>query len=276
MAAFLRPAGLDEALALLAADPDLRPLAGATDLYAGPGAPDTRPLLDLTGIAALRGIDRSADGIRIGALTTWAEVQRAGLPPVCAALVAAGRDLGSPQVQNTATVAGNLCNASPAADGTVALLALDAEVEVAGPEGARRVPVAGFVTGPRRVALGPGELVVALQLPPRRGRSAFVKLGARRHLVISIAMVAARLATDSRGRIAEAAVAVGACSPVARRQPRLEAALCGLAPSAAATAVDPGLFDGLGPIDDIRAPAAYRADAVPVLVRRALADCLEG
>lgn len=277
MSAYLRPETLADAVAALAAEPGLRVLAGGTDLYPAAGPSAARlPMLDLGGIAALRGVSTGPEGVRIGALATWTQVQRAGLPEVYAALVQAGREVGSPQIQNVATLVGNICNASPAADGTVALLALDAVVEITGPEGARRLPLAAFVTGVRQVALGPGEIVTALHLPPLAGRSAFVKLGARRYLVISIAMVAARLALGADGRVAAVAVAVGACSPVARRQPVLEAALVGLAPSQLADAVQADLLQGLTPISDVRAEAAYRDAAVPVLVRRALAACLEG
>lgn len=275
MTAYLRPRTLSDACALLAADPALKLLAGGTDVY--PALGDRLPgLLDLTGIAALRGVTRGPDGVRIGALATWTEVQRAGLPPGYAALIQAGREVGSPQIQNAATVVGNICNASPAADGTVALLALDAQVRIAGPGGERQVPLAEFVTGVRQVALAPGEIVTALHLPPAAGRSAFVKLGARKYLVISIAMVAARVALGADGRVTQAALAVGACSPVARRLPELEAALIGLMPEALPGAVRPALIRGLAPIGDVRAPAAYRHDAVPVLLRRALTACLEG
>jgi CO/xanthine dehydrogenase FAD-binding subunit len=277
VSAYFRPHSLSEAVALLAAHPGLKVLAGGTDLY--PAAADRAPhmpVLDLAGIAALRGIERQGDGLRIGALATWTDVQRTGLGPAHAALVQAGREVGSPQIQNVATVVGNICNASPAADGTVALLALDAQVLIAGPAGSRRVPLADFVTGVRRVALAPGEVVSGLYLPPAAGRSAFLKLGARKYLVISVVMVAARLVLGPDGRVAQAALAVGACAPVARRLPRLEAALIGLDPAAIPGAVRPELVEGLAPIRDVRADAAYRHDAVPVLLRRALAACLEG
>lgn len=277
MSAYFRPSTVKDALALLGANPDLRVLAGGTDLYPSAGADAPRlPMLDLAGLSALRGVTRGPEGLRIGALATWTDLQRAGLGAEHAALVQAGREVGSPQIQNAATVVGNICNASPAADGTVALLALDAQVRIAGPAGERQMPLAEFVTGVRRVALAPGEIVTALHLPPARGRSAFLKLGARKYLVISIAMVAARLALGSDGRVAEAALAVGACSPVARRLPKLEAALVGLAAGEIAAAVTPELVEGLAPISDVRAEAGYRADAVPVLLRRALAACLEG
>jgi CO/xanthine dehydrogenase FAD-binding subunit len=274
---YLQPQTLDAAIEALRRDPGLRIIAGGTDVYPSLGGAVARtPLLDLTGIADLKGVTFGADEIRIGALASWTEVQRAGLPPAFQALVQAGREVGSPQIQNAGTVVGNICNASPAADGTVALLALGALVEVAGPSGVRRVPLGDFVTGVRRVALAPGEIVTAVTLPMLRGRSAFQKLGARRYLVISIAMVAAHVETGSDGRISRAAVAVGSCSPVALRLHALEARLTGLRANDLGTALRATDFDALAPIDDVRAAAAYRHAAVPVLARRALMACMEG
>ena len=277
MSTYLQPESVEEAIAALVARPELRVLAGGTDVYPSLGENVARAaLLDITGIAALRGVRQDGDGLRIGALASWTDVQRADLPPGYRALQEAGREVGSPQIQNAATVVGNLCNASPAADGTVALMALDAEVRIDGPAGARTVPVADFVTGVRQVALGPGEIVTGLHLPPAPGRSHFRKLGARKYLVISIAMVAVQVEADEAGRIARAAVAVGSCSPVARRQPALEAALVGARRGDLADAVRPDLIEGLAPITDVRADARYRSEAAPILVRRALHACLDG
>jgi CO/xanthine dehydrogenase FAD-binding subunit len=186
----------------------------------------------------------------------------------------AAREVGGRQIQNAGTLAGNLCNASPAADGVPPLLALDAEIELAGASGARRLPLASFITGNRRTALAPGELMVAIHIakPEHEARSAFVKLGARRYLVISIAMAAATLEIDG-GRIAAARIAVGACSAVAQRLPRLEAALLG-APvdQRLGNLVDEAQLAPLTPIDDVRGSAAYRRDAVVTLLRRLLAS----
>jgi len=277
VARYLRPRTLTEAVAALQANACMRILAGGTDVYPalGDAAPHT-DLLDIAGLTALRGVAAGPGGVRIGALATWTDVQRADLGPAFRALQEAGREVGSPQIQNVGTVAGNVCNASPAADGTAALMALRAEVEIAGPGGSRRAALSDFVTGVRCVALEPGEIVVALHLPPLAGRSAFVKLGARRYLVISIAMVAAHVEQDAQGRIARASVAVGSCSPVARRLSALEAALVGAGAGDLAQAVRPELIEGLAPITDVRADAAYRDGAVPVLVRRALARCMTG
>jgi len=279
MPAFLRPTTIPEALTALAGAPGLRIVAGGTDVYPMLGAAVARvPLMDITGIDALRGVSLTAHNLRIGGLASWTDVQRAGLPPVYAALMQAGREVGSPQIQNAGTVAGNICNASPAADGTVALLALDAVVEIAGPDGTRQMPLAEFVTGVRKVALGPGEFVVAVHVPHPAGvtaRSDFMKLGARRYLVISIAMVASVVECGPDGRIVRAAVAVGACSPVAQRLVGLEARLVGLGRGDIAGALNPDDFAALAPIGDVRAEAAYRSAAVPVLVRRSLERCVE-
>jgi len=274
--AFLRPKTIPEALAALQCVPGLRIVAGGTDVYPALGETVLRAsLMDIAAIDALRGVSLSGAGLRIGALASWSDVQHAELPPGYNALQQAGREVGSPQIQNAGTVVGNICNASPAADGTVALLALDAEVEIAGPQGGRRMALTDFVTGVRRIALEAGEFVVAVHVPLPEGRSQFLKLGARRYLVISIAMVAALLDRGADGRIRRAAVAVGACSPVAQRLPTLEARLLGLRRDDIAGAIRPEDTVGLAPISDVRADAAYRAAAVPVLLRRCLERCLE-
>lgn len=277
MSSYHRPQTLSEAVAALADAPKLKVIAGGTDVYPALGQAAARAhFLDITGIAELRGVHLGPQGLQIGALATWSDVTRATLPAGFRALQGAGREVGSIQIQNAGTVVGNVVNASPAADGTVALMALDAVVRIAGPGGERQVPLAEFVQGVRKVALTPGELVIGLHLPVARGRSAFLKLGARKYLVISIAMVAAHVELGADGAIVRAAVAVGACSPVARRLPALEAALIGARAQDLAQALRPDLIEGLSPISDVRASADYRADAVPVLIRRALHAAMEG
>ncbi|MFO1141448.1 MAG: FAD binding domain-containing protein [Amaricoccus sp.] len=268
-----RPVKLADAVALLARGPRTL-LAGGTDLYPATQASTLDgAVLDLSGMPELAGIRSSSGGLRIGACTTWSEVRDAPLPPACDALRQAAAEIGGRQIQNAATVGGNLCNASPAADGVPPLLALDAEVELASPEGSRRLPLAAFLRGPRRTDRGPREILTAVLVPEAAlaGRSAFAKLGARRHLVISIAMVAVRLVVD-RGRITQAALAVGACGPVATRLAAPEAALIGAAADTtlADRIEDAAVAATLAPIDDIRADAGYRAAAAAELVRRTL------
>lgn len=269
MAVYLRPSRLEDALSAL-----VRPhtvLAGGTDFYpARVGRTIDEDVLDIGGIDVLRGITAGAAGWRLGATTTWSELMEADLPPLFDGLMQAAREVGGRQIQNAGTLAGNICNASPAADGVPALLALEAEVEIAGST-TRRLPLRQFITGVRRTALAPGELVVALHVPrPRHdAESAFVKLGARRYLVISIAMAAATL-EFAGGRVAAARVAVGACSPVAERLPALEQALIGMTRDRLADHVDAAQLAPLSPIDDVRGSASYRHDAVLTLLRRLL------
>ncbi|MDH3265313.1 MAG: FAD binding domain-containing protein, partial [Paracoccaceae bacterium] len=211
-----------------------------------------------------------------GAAASWTEIARADLPPAFDGLKAAAREVGSAQIQNSGTLGGNLCNASPAADGLPCLLTLDAEVELVSARGSRLMPLSGFVTGPRRTALEPGEILAAVNVPRASGagQGSFVKLGARRYLVISIAMAAARVEAEG-GRILRAALSVGACSPVAVRLPALEAALAGASVAEAVARVVPGLVaPALAPISDVRAEAGYRAEAAVEILRRALAEAL--
>ncbi|MEL6576900.1 MAG: FAD binding domain-containing protein [Pseudomonadota bacterium] len=267
---YARPASVEEAVALLAGG-GWRPLAGGTDVYPALGEAPLPALLDLTGIPALAGVRTEGDGIRIGALTTWSALVATPLPAAFDALKAAAREVGGVQVQNTGTVAGNICNASPAADGMPPLLALDAVVELTGPDGARRVPLGEFVVGPRQTLKRPEEIVTALFVPQPGAiaRSAFLKLGARTHLVISIAMTAAVVTLDEAGRVARAALSVGACGPVARRLADAEAAVVGLAPGEATdAALAVADLPELSPIDDVRATAAYRQAAARRLLAR--------
>ena len=269
MGVYLRPLRLDEALSALARPHTV--LAGGTDFYpARVGQTIEEDILDISAIPVLRGISSVSTGWRLGATTTWSELLEADLPPLFDGLKQAAREVGGRQIQNAGTLAGNICNASPAADGVPALLALDAEVEIAGST-ARRLPLRQFITGVRRTALAPGELVVALHVPrPRRdAESAFLKLGARRYLVISIAMAAATL-EFAEGSVAAARVAVGACSPVAERLPALEAALIGAPRDRLADRVDAAQLAPLSPIDDVRGSAIYRRDVVVTLLRRLL------
>jgi CO/xanthine dehydrogenase FAD-binding subunit len=279
MGAYHRPRDLETALRLLA-ETGATPLAGGTDLYPAdatrtawgePGL-DRTDLLDLAGLTELQRIDDLGDRLRVGARVTWTDLRASDLPPWFDGLRAAACEVGGAQIQNRGTLAGNLCNASPAADGVPPLLALDARVRLASAAGTRELALAEFILGNRRTALLPGELLthIIVPKPPASARSVFLKLGARRYLVISIAMVAATLTLDSEGRLADIRIAVGACSARALRLDALEARIRGLLPAEAAAAVTAADLEGLEPIDDIRASAAYRRHAAEVLVRRAL------
>lgn len=268
-----------DAMAVLAAGP-VTIAAGCTDLFpatqmrALPG-----PVLDITGVPDLRDIRDAGTELRIGAGVTWSDLVRADLPPAFDMLKQAAVEVGSVQIQNAATLVGNICNASPAADGVPCLLALDAVVEISSAAQTRRMALSDFIMGVRQIALRRGEMVTAICIPrpAMAGVSRFRKLGARRYLVISIAMVAMRLEI-SENRVTAAAIAVGACSPVATRLPALEAAITGRAADAGlAQQVSADIIDAaLRPIDDIRATGPYRSHAAVHLLRRALCDLTGG
>ena len=260
-----RPNSIDQAVALLAEKPRTV-LAGGTDLYPATKAQSLHGcVLDLNGIAGLRGVTREDAGWRIGAGTTWTDVLRADLPPAFDGLKRAAREVGAAQIQNVGTLAGNLCNASPAADGAPPLLTLDSAVEMVSERGKRVLPLGEFLIGPRRTALASDEMVSALLIPAGAdaGMGNFAKLGARTHLVISIAMVAARLVVED-GQVTVARVAVGSCSATARRLMTLERSLMG----GDAGDVAAHVREALDPIDDVRGTAGYRKDAAAAMVSR--------
>jgi len=259
-------------------------LAGGTDIYPGRAGRQAwlqsfpRDFLDVTGIPELRGIREDGRALLIGAATTFTEVAETPLPRACDALSQAAVQIGGRQIQNRATLGGNIVNASPAADSVPPLLALDASVEIASSTGRRSLPLAAFIRGNRRTALAEDELVVAIRIPAHRPstKSVFLKLGARSHLVISIASVALVVDAEEDGTLADIRITVGACSEVPARLAGLEAELRG-------EPLDAALLDrvtrrglsALSPIDDVRASAAYRHDAARILIRRALAQLAE-
>ena len=273
---YLKPKTLDEALGLLSAAGS-QILAGGTDFYPALGErlPQGR-VVDITSLGEIRGISIKPEFVRIGGLTTWTEVIRTPLPRCFDALKAAAREVGSVQIQNRGTVAGNLCNASPAADGVPPLLALDAEVELASVAGLRCVPLAQFIAGNRKTLRRADEILAAVLVPRRmeNAASVFLKLGARRYLVISISMVAAVMQADEKGCVGEAHIAVGSCAARAQRLRQLEYELVGMPIRAEiGAAVKEEHLAALSPIDDVRATAAYRRDASLTLIQRALEAC---
>jgi N-methylhydantoinase B len=269
---YFRPTTLADALAIRR-DHAVTVLAGGTDVYPAAatrrawGEPAHGDILDISALAELRGIAEEGGCWRIGALATWTDLIRADLPPLLDGLRQAGSAVGGVQIQNRGTLVGNACTASPAGDGIPNLLALDAMFEVSG----RDVPAEEFFTGYRATAAGPHDLVTAIRIPKRPGRGRFEKLGARRYLVISIAMVAAVTETDAADTIVEARLAVGACGPAARRLRGLEAELEGVPLAEAPALVSDRHLAGLAPIDDVRGSADYRLAAARALVADALA-----
>ena len=271
---YVRVDSLEAAIATLAKGPRTI-LAGGTDVFPRlQDRPLTGAILDISGIAALGTVAFDGDYWRIGAAVSWRTLIDADVPPAFDGLKAAAREVGSVQIQNRATIIGNICNASPAADGVPPLLTLDAEIEIAGASGLRYLPLSVFILGNRKTALGDGEMVSALRIPAAStaGKSGFLKLGARSYLVISISMAALRLAVDDAGIIRDVALSIGACSEVAKRMDQLEDALRDTALATASARVTPDLFTGLSPIDDVRATAAYRLQASCEITRRLLCE----
>lgn len=270
MNAFARPAALDEAISALRQG-DWRILAGGTDLYPLAAGQLSGNVLDLGGIGELHQI-ALGDDLKIGSCVTWSEIADAQLPIACRSLQQAARQVGGRQIQNSGTIGGNLCNASPAADGVPPLLTLDATVHLLGTRGRRSLKLADFLLGPRRTAREADEVLTHITIPSSAlaGKSAFLKLGARSYLVISIAMVSARVLMAG-DRISAAALAVGACSATARRLPKVEQQITGMSVDQAISAItETEIAPLLAPIADVRATAEYRITAATELLRRAV------
>ncbi|MCP4379118.1 MAG: xanthine dehydrogenase family protein subunit M, partial [bacterium] len=215
----------------------------------------------------------NGDHYRVGALTTWRDLVQEPLPSYFDALKQAAIRVGGVQIQNRATVVGNICNASPAADGVPALLCLDAQVELSSQSEKRNMPLHEFLLGNRSTAIRADELVSALVIPKLADSAfgGFEKLGTRRYLVISIVMVAMILSIDENERIDDVRIAVGACSAVAQRMTGLEELLqgrkCG---TDLAQLITMGQFELLTPIGDVRADASYRRQTALEVTRRLL------
>jgi len=272
----LRPHSLDEMVRHLEGDPGLVPVAGCTDLMVrGPEALHRiERVIDLLGIPELRGIrevDGGLGGLEIGAATTFTEIRssaavRAAFP----ALVEAAGQVGGWQIQNRATLGGNMANASPAGDSLPVLLALDAVVIVAGRKDQREIPYAQFHTGYRKTALEPGEIIVRVRLPhlPAGSIQSFRKVGTREAQAISKVVVALVGRVES-GRIAELRLAAGSVAPVPVRLRAAEEAAQGLAPGAeAANRAGSIAAQEVQPIDDVRSTAEYRRYVLERVVRR--------
>jgi CO/xanthine dehydrogenase FAD-binding subunit len=236
-------------------------------------------VINVKRIPGLGKIDVGADAIRLGSLTTLtALIEHPIIQAEYPVLPFTARYMGSPAIRHVATVGGNLCNASPAADLSPVLLVLDAEVEIVGPAGARRLPLDRFFRGPGQTALGAGELLVWLELPRKHASWAvrYERLDVRRAMDIAIAGVAVALRRDG-DHVAEARLALAAVAPTPRRVPEAEAGLLagGLGPAAIDRAAELAMA-AARPIGDVRATAEYRREMVGTLVRRALAALAAG
>jgi CO/xanthine dehydrogenase FAD-binding subunit len=249
--ALLQPRTLDEALRMLRDDDTLLPVAGCTDLYVGFhfGSVRAQRFLDLQGLRALRGIRLQGHTLVIGALATYAELIASPLVGRCLPmLVAASREVGSPQIQNRGTLGGNVANASPAGDTLPVLAVAEATVVLRSADGERRVPFCAFHTGYRQTVMRRDELIVAVEVPPFDGRQWFRKVGTRAAQAISKVVMAAVRRPRPR-------IALGSVAPTVVRVPRTEAMLADGGTLAEAQAM---LLDEIQPIDDLRSTAAYR------------------
>ena len=277
MVQYIRPLEFNEALAALASKDDWLVMAGGTDIYpAHVERPINDDILDITALKALNGISKVGTSIRFGATTTWSDIIDHPLPKMFDALKQSAMEIGGRQIQNAGTIGGNICNASPAADGTAVLIAMDACVELVSVNGARRMPLEQFVISNRHTAKRSNELLTSIYVKHcSRSVSNFKKLGTRRFLVISIVMVTVVLELSKTGYIENARISIGSCAPVAMRLERLEDRLRGRGcDDEVIEFVDAECFSHLQPIDDIRGTALFRADVAIELTRRCLTEAI--
>lgn len=269
------PASAQEAVALLAATEGAHVLAGGTDLLVKlrTGFASPRMIVDLKAIPRLRGIESDARGWRIGAATSCAEIgEHNGLKAAWPGVVEGLKLIGSTQVQGRATLGGNLCNASPAADSVPALIAAGALCEVVGPGGEREVPVESIVTGPGRTSLARGEFILGFRLPPQaaRGGDAYLRLIPRTEMDIAVVGVGVALALDANGTCTHARVSLGAVAPTALLVADAAKALIGTKVDDAALArMKAAVSAACKPIDDKRGTIEYRVKVSGVLAVRA-------
>ena len=273
---FHAPDTVEGAVALLAADPSARPLGGGTDLIvqmrSGRFVPSA--VVDLKRIAGLSGVRRQGEGFAIGAATPCTVLKNdAALSAAWPGVIEAANLIGSVQVRNRATMAGNLCNASPAADSVPALVAAGATCVVAGPSGTREVPVEAIPVSPGRTSLAPGEFVVEIRLLARgqRAGDAYLRSTPRTEMDIAVVGAAANLAFDAEGTCTSARIALGAVAPTVVVVEAAGAALVGTKlEDAALDAMAEAVKAACSPIDDKRGTISYRKAMAGVLARRAV------
>jgi CO/xanthine dehydrogenase FAD-binding subunit len=252
----LSPHSLAEALEAKSAHPDALPIQGGTDVMVAVNFDRARPeaVLNLSEVPELRGWSREDTALRLGAGLTYTEVMTGEPAALLPALAEAARTVGSPQIRNRGTIGGNLATASPAGDALPPLLVEGAEVECASVRGVRRIPLGDFVTGVKRNALAPDELITAVVVRPSGASQTFMKVGPRNAMVISVVSLAV-----SAGEELRAAFGSASPRPVLVSAPLEEAASFAEQVAAAAS-----------PIDDVRGSARYRRHALRVLTERAL------
>lgn len=281
---YWEPGNLSEAVSLLSnLGEKARPLAGGTDLLVKmkKGPINWSGIVNLKGLTELKGINFEGQTITIGALTPISALMANSLVGVhFPVLVEAARSLGTPQIRNLATVGGNLCNASPAADVALVLLIYEARLLIMGPKGPRKVPVQEFYAGPGQTVLEPGEILTAVEMdvPPLNSKGVFVKHGKRKSHEIALVNVAV-LITPRPGtkQIARARIAVGAAASTQLRLQEAEESLSDTVVTVDALERAAELAEAaVNPIDDVRSTAGYRKQMVKVLTKRALQEAWGG
>ncbi len=273
---YLAPTSVDEVVAALAqADGRARVLAGGTDLLVQMKSDMIAPevLVDIKRIPGLREITREDGGWRIGAAVSGAEfTEHADICADWPGLAEAFDLIGSTQVQGRCTLAGNLCNASPAADSVPAMVAADAVARIIGPRGTRDLPVGEIPVAPGKTSLAPGEFITTIFLPARAPRSAdaYLRFIPRTEMDIAVASAGVSLTLDDDGSCVAARVALGAVAPTVLLVERAAAALIGTRlDDAALAALAQACESAATPIDDKRGTVAFRKQVVGVLARRA-------
>ncbi len=276
------PGSIDEAVALLAAaNGKARVLAGGTDLLvqlrAGMISPEL--VVDVKRIPETRTIAAEDGGFRIGAAVSGAELgERADVKQAWPGVVEALELIGSTQIQGRASLGGNLCNASPAADSVPAMIVAGMTCTIAGPDGRREAPVADIVTGPGQLSLARGELVVDFRLPARPARTgdAYLRFIPRTEMDIAVVGVGICLSLDEDGVCSAARVSLGAVAPTALLVEEAAAALVGSSvDDAALQRLDAAAQAACRPIDDKRGTVEYRTKVAGVLARRTAAIALD-
>jgi len=262
----VRPRTLAEALTLKAElPPESRFIQGGTDVMVELNFDHSRPpaLIDLNAVGELRGWRREGDTVVLGAGLTYTELMQSEVASLFPALAAASRTVGSPQIRNRGTIGGNLATASPAGDSLPPLLVDEALVELQSLRGTRTMRLDEFLTGVKRTAIAPDELVTAVRLPARDtvAPQTFMKVGTRNAMVIAVCSLAV-LVDRERDEIR---AAFGSASPVATlvRLPLDEA-----------DSLPARVVASASPIDDVRGTAQYRRHALGILAGRALSRCL--
>jgi len=274
MGEYVRPTELGDLFAVME-QRDWKILAGGTDYYPGKvGRALSDDILDITNIDTLKEIRETEDDWHIGATVKWSNIIAANLPQMFDGLKAAAKEIGGRQIQNAGTLGGNVCNASPAADGMPALISLGAIVEISDGVRNHKIPIENFVVGNRAIQLNSNQILTKFIIPKVKSpysSGKFLKLGARQYLVISLAMVSGVLGWNEDGIITHCKMSVGACSEVAKRLQRLETLLIGQPKnSKLSLLLSAELFSDLQPIDDVRATSEYRQIAARNLVGQLL------